>query len=227
MAMVLEKVVPFGRSLEEYRAMFALSDEELDKRILGVADGTAGFNSQMHAMGKTVVSVDPLYRFSAEQIQQQFEAVVDDVIAQIEQSPEDWVWAYHQSPQHLREHREQVIAGFVSDFPAGLAEGRYQVAELPQLPFADNEFELILCSHFLFLYSEQFDYAFHRDAVFDMLRVAPQLRVFPLLTLGLEVSPHLMPLYQELTAEGYSVAVDTVGYELQKGANKMLKIERR
>jgi hypothetical protein len=37
----LETVVPWGRSFDEYRRMFALSDDALQGRILGCADGPA------------------------------------------------------------------------------------------------------------------------------------------------------------------------------------------
>lgn len=65
MAMQLDQVVPFGRSFDEYRAMFSLSDDDLDKKIVGVVDGPASFNAEMQARGKRVVSIDPLYAFSA------------------------------------------------------------------------------------------------------------------------------------------------------------------
>lgn len=42
--MKLDKVVPFGRSLDEYIKMFHLSSEDLPQRILGVGDGPASFN---------------------------------------------------------------------------------------------------------------------------------------------------------------------------------------
>jgi hypothetical protein len=61
MAMQLDQVVPFGRALDEYRAMFPLSPEDLAKTIIGVADGPASFNAEMHAQGRHVVSADPLY----------------------------------------------------------------------------------------------------------------------------------------------------------------------
>ncbi len=60
MAMQLDQVVPFGRSLGEYRAMFSLSHDDLDKKIVGVADGPASFNAEMQARGKHVISIDPL-----------------------------------------------------------------------------------------------------------------------------------------------------------------------
>ena len=63
MSVMLDQVVPWGRSFEEYRRMFMLSDEELNLRILGVGDGPASFNSEMKTLGHTVVSIDPIYSF--------------------------------------------------------------------------------------------------------------------------------------------------------------------
>jgi hypothetical protein len=58
----LEQVVPWGRSFEEYRAMFALSDADLEGRVLGCGDGPASFNAVATQRGANVVSCDPIYR---------------------------------------------------------------------------------------------------------------------------------------------------------------------
>lgn len=42
MAFTLDKVVPWGRSYDEYVAMFALSSDDLRRRILGCGDGREG-----------------------------------------------------------------------------------------------------------------------------------------------------------------------------------------
>jgi len=53
--------------MDEYVAMFALSQQDKTSRILGCADGPACFNAEMHDCGHSVVSADPIYRFSAEE----------------------------------------------------------------------------------------------------------------------------------------------------------------
>ena len=53
MVMKLEKVVPFGRSLDEYKNMFTLSDSDLEKTIVGIGDGPASFNAELSALGKS------------------------------------------------------------------------------------------------------------------------------------------------------------------------------
>jgi hypothetical protein len=64
----LDQVVPWGRSYEEYRQMFALTDGDLGLRVLGCADGPASFNAEATSRGHLVVSADPLYRFSVNDI---------------------------------------------------------------------------------------------------------------------------------------------------------------
>lgn len=156
MAMQLDQVVPFGRSLDEYRRMFVLSEDDLARNIIGVGDGPASFNAEMHALGKHVVSIDPPYTRSADDIERRFHAVVDNIIEQVKTTPDDWVWTYHCSPEHLRENRINVLARFIADYEAGKKAGRYFVGELPNLDFMSDQFDLALCSHFLFLYFRPF-----------------------------------------------------------------------
>ena len=45
----LDQVVPWGRSFDEYRRMFALTEEDLDQTIIGCGDGP-----EFHAGGMLV-----------------------------------------------------------------------------------------------------------------------------------------------------------------------------
>ncbi|MDH5803330.1 MAG: class I SAM-dependent methyltransferase [Gammaproteobacteria bacterium] len=223
MSMKLENVVPFGRSLDEYKKMFSLDEVDLGKKMVGVADGPASFNAELTAKGGQVTSVDPVYAFSAADIEAKFNEALDNIIGQIEATPENWVWSYHKSPQDLRNNRVEATRLFIADF-ANHNGSRYVQGELPQLPIADGEFDLALCSHFLFLYSEHFDLEFHRKALQELLRIAPEVRVFPLKALNLQDSVYLEPLLSELRTQGYNAEVVSVEYEFQKGGNQMLRV---
>ncbi|MBD2155211.1 SAM-dependent methyltransferase [Leptolyngbya sp. FACHB-16] len=203
-----------------------LTPIDLQKTILSVADGPASFNAEGTSLGCKIQSIDPLYIFTAEQIRKRFYEVVDHIIGQVEQTPEDWVWSYHASPDALRQRRESTTELFCKDYEQGKQQGRYAVGELPQLNYQDSQFELGLCSHFLFLYSDHFDETFHRDAVCEMLRVCQDVRIFPLLTLMGEPSPYLKLVIEQLETQGYSCEVQKVAYELQRGGNEMLKITK-
>jgi hypothetical protein len=224
MAMQLERVVPFGRSLDEYIKMFNLTDVDLQKSILSIADGPASFNAEGTKLGYSIKSIDPLYIFTSEQIRDRFYSVIDNIISQVEDTPEDWVWTCHNTPQGLRQNREQVTQRFCEDYEQGKAQSRYEVGELPQLKYRNHAYQLGLSSHFLFLYSEQFDQSFHLDSICEMLRVCQEVRIFPLLTLMLERSPYLTAAIHQLEKKGYSCEIHKVSYELQRGGNEMLKI---
>lgn len=226
MAVTLDKVIPFGRSLDEYRKIFSLSDADLGRRIVGVGDGPASFNAEMTALGKSVVSVDPVYTFTADEIEGQFNAVVDNIIAQVKATPDDWVWNYHRSADDLRACRVKVLKKFLADYDQGKREGRYVNGELPRLSFADDHFDLALCSHLLFLYSDHLSCEFHQAAILEMLRLAPEARIFPLLTLARQRSPHVDPVIEKLQSLGYRASIERVDYELQRGGNEMLKVTR-
>lgn len=224
MVMKLDKVVPFGRSLAEYQRMFQLSSDELVCEILDIAGGPASFNAEMAQLGHSVTSIDPIYAFSGQEIQKRFDACVDDIIEQVKKTPNDWVWSYHKSPEDLRTNREKALALFLADYEKGKAEHRYVAGSLPDVPIAKH-YDLVLCSHFLFLYSEQLSYDFHQQAIFKLLECSQELRIFPLLTLGLERSPYLDDLRRELEQQGYGSEITKVDYEIQPGGNEMLKIK--
>jgi len=59
-----------------------------------------------------------------------------------------------------------------------------------------------------------------------MLRVAKEVRIFPLVTLSGEVSPHLDPIMEYFDTKGYVCKVVKTKYEFQKGGDKMLQIQR-
>ncbi|MBV8275054.1 MAG: hypothetical protein JO170_07330 [Verrucomicrobia bacterium] len=116
---------------------------------------------------------------------------------------------------------------FLDDYEAGRAEGRYVVAALPTLPFNDGEFDLCLCSHLLFLYTAQLSVDFHLASMLEMLRVAQEVRVFPLLDLDLQRSAHLVPILAELRSANFHADIVDVPYEFQKGGGQMLRVNRR
>ncbi|MFN7981384.1 MAG: methyltransferase domain-containing protein [Vicinamibacterales bacterium] len=223
----LDQVVPWGRSFDEYRAMFSLTDADLDGRILGCGDGPASFNATASRLGKRVVACDPIYHFSAADIRRRVEETCEQVLAQTRQNQHEFVWTSIPSVEELGRVRMQAMDAFLADYPAGVTEGRYIAAELPTLPFADGEFDLALCSHFLFLYSAQLGDAFHRDAVRELARVAREVRVFPLLALGGAPSPFVEGCVATLREAGVDAIVERVDYEFQRGGNHMLRCRRR
>ena len=224
MAFTLDEIVPWGRSFEEYRRMFALSEDDLGLRILGCADGPASFNAGLTKQGGAVVSVDPLYRFSREEIRSRIDQVFETVLEETRKNAHEFLWTSIPSVERLGEIRREAMADFLEDYPRGLEEGRYRDASLPELPFGERTFHLALCSHYLFLYSSHISLDFHLRSIRELCRVAREIRIFPLLELGAVPSRHLEPVMESFSREGSRVSIETVPYEFQQGGNRMMRI---
>ncbi len=225
MSFTLDKVVPWGRSYDEYLRMFALTENDLSRRILGCGDGPASFNAELSQRGGQVVSIDPIYVFDVDQINSRIAETYETVMAQTRNNQHEFVWDAISSVEELGRIRMTAMAIFLKDFAAGKQAGRYIAGELPSLPFATGQFDLALSSHFLFLYSEHLSAEFHLQALREMLRVAQEVRVFPLLMLGGSPSPHISFVKEQLAPDGFSIKIERVPYEFQKGGNEMLVVK--
>ena len=222
MPFTLNQVVPWGRSYDEYCSMFSLSVDDLAGRILGCADGPASFNAELTNRGGHIRSADPLYTFERDEIQQRIEECFDDVVAQVEQNRHQFSWTTIQSVEKLARIRRSSMEDFLAHYQLG--SPGYVSASLPDLPFDDGEFDLALCSHFLFLYSDLIDTKFHVASILELCRVASEVRVFPLLDLTATRSSKLEEVKSQLARFGKGVSVERVDYEFQKGGNEMLRI---
>jgi hypothetical protein len=220
----LEHVVPWGRSFDEYRRMFALTEEDLRLRILGCGDGPASFNAEATRRGTRVISCDPIYRYDAEQLRQRIAATSGEILEQTRKNAGEFVWTTITSVEELGRVRLAAMNDFLDDYAAGKRDGRYLDAELPTLPFADASFDLALSSHLLFLYTTQLGEAFHRAAILEMCRVAREVRIFPLLALGAVPSPLVERVADELRSQRFVVSIEDVDYEFQRGGNQMMRI---
>ena len=145
---------------------------------------------------------------------------------QVHENQQDFVWTHVPSIPELGRRRMAAMRRFLSDFPQGKVDGRYVDASLPDLPFGNSTFDLALSSHFLFLYSQQFDLAFHISNLQEMLRVASEVRVFPLLQVGGAPSPHVRGVIEAFKSQGFQASIESVPYEFQRGGNKMFRLSR-
>jgi len=219
MAYSYESAVPWGRSFEEYVQMFALTEHDLGRRILDCAAGPSSFQAELRRRGGSVVSADPIYAFSPEQIRARVESVRDSMMRQVGEQLDQFRWDFIRSPEHLEQLRMGAMEQFLQDYRADAARARYVPQSLPRLDFPDATFDLALCSHCLFLYSDRLDTAFHLASVGELLRVAREVRVFPVTDLAGAHSPHLATV-----REKYGATLVRVPYEFLNGANEMLLV---
>lgn len=225
MSFQLNSVVPWGRNIDEYREMFMLSDEDMRKRIAGFGDGPASFNYQAMISGHNVISFDPIYGFSKEQLEARIEEVRSVVMKQMSENTENYVWDKIKSLDELESVRMSAMKLFLQDYEQGLTDKRYICHELPdRIDYPDNSFDIGLSSHFLLMYTS-LGYDFHIAAISEMLRVCKQVRIFPLCDLDSSASEMIESVI-DYFAKRYDVDIRRTEYEFQKGADKLLVINK-
>jgi hypothetical protein len=213
-------VVPWGRNFDEYSRMFDLTELELRLRILGCGDGPASFNVECNQRGGDVTSIDPLYHFSLDAIEKRIAETYEEVIGQTRAHQEKFIWDVISSPDELGRIRMEAMCRFLSSYEAGKSAKRYIPAELPVLPFSDQSFDLALSSHFLFLYTDNLTLEFHIAAIHEMLRVAGEVRIFPLVDVNAQKSRYLKDILEIF--QNYEPKIRKVNYEFQRGGNQMM-----
>ncbi len=218
-----QKVVPWGRSYTEYVSMFHLSPGFLSKKVLGCGDGPAAFNSVANAFGGNVVSIDPIFKFTKKEIEDQIDKTFGEVINQTKANLDKFNWEQFGTVEGLGKIRMKSMKQFLNDFDQGIEEGRYIAANLPDLPFDDQSFDMVLNSHFLFLYSDLLDLDFHIQSIEEMLRVGKEVRIFPLVDMNSNTSEHLEPVLKHFQ----HTKVLKVNYEFQKNGDQMLIVSNK
>lgn len=226
MAFELKNVVPWGRNLKEYKSMFKLTDADLNKRMISIGDGPASFNHEMTRLSKSVVSLDPIYQFTESELTQRIEETKDIVIEQMSKNKDNFIWTNFKDIEELESVRLSAMNDFLKDFEIGKKEKRYVTHSMPEkTSFPDLTFELGLSSHFLVLYS-QLGLEFHIQSINEMLRIAKEIRIFPLLNLDAKKSELVDDLIAHFQTD-YIVQIEKVDYEFQKNGNEMLTIKRK
>ncbi|KEO83908.1 methyltransferase domain-containing protein [Tumebacillus flagellatus] len=216
----LKHVVFVGRSWEDYCQMFNLNEADLQGRnVLDCPGGAASFARTAASKGVEVTATDIAYYFSP-----------DELLAK---GLEDL-----QTVQHITSQREDCIemretnprfASFLEEMTATLHETvadireqgygtRYVPGRLPNLPFADGQFDIALSGNLLFIYSQQLGRDFHVEAVRELMRVTrEEIRLYPLVSTDGQESPFLQDVLQLAAQEGWAAEKLPATYELMPG----------
>lgn len=207
-----------ARSFDEYRAMFAVTAADLTGSVLDCPGGGSGFTAGAAARGCAVVAVDPVYAQPHALLAARLRDELDRGRIWATTHADRYVWDFYGGVDGHTRTRAVAAREFLADLAAN--QQRYCAAALPDLPFADASFDLVLSSHLLFTYADRLDVAFHRAALRELMRVCRgEVRVFPLLDQNGRDTPELI---DDIAAQGISYEIRKVCYEFQRGGNRML-----
>jgi hypothetical protein len=235
-----DKVLFFGRNLAEYCEMFNLEPESLvGKRVLDCPSGPASFVAEANAMGINAIGCDPLYENDIATLTARIETEMVECLDR--QAKVTHLFDPDKKPTYPNAKME-AFRRFADDFaehtaPSGAPahHGRYLAESLPSLPFEDNRFDLAVSGNFLFLYSDYneggmlfdspFDYQFHLNAILEFLRVAKEIRMYPIKGPHKDGHAFVKPLVDELRQRNFQPAIIPVKYRDVIGAHDMLVVK--
>lgn len=216
------------RSFGEYEQMFSCGFKQ-GERVLDVAAGASSFASAARRQGVQAVSADPLYSLEPEMMMRRGLHELEEATAKLAASQHIYTWSYYGSAVQHEALRRQSLELFLEDYRRMYGTEAYVSAGLPHLPFADESFDRVLCSHFLFLYGEQFGEDFHREAVLELARVVRpggEVRIYPLLDLKWDPYAGLAELMAFLAGCGLSPVLERSSLSFIPGSHQLLVIRK-
>ncbi|NNH68744.1 methyltransferase domain-containing protein [Nocardia uniformis] len=211
-----------SRSATEYRAMFDLSERDMAGRILDCCSGGSSFAAET---GDQVLAVDLAYALGPEAVAERVRMAIREGDDMIDAHADQFEWTWYGDIANRRAMRRAASERFIADLTA--RPDRYIAGALPDLPVATGQFDLVLCSHLLFTWSDRFDEDFHRRALAELIRVARrEVRIYPLVLQATgEPVEFLDRLRADLDADGHRTELREVAYRFQRGAHHMLRIQ--
>lgn len=201
-----EQVIFYGRLGRQALAMFNLDPAQWrGQRVLDCAGGPGSLSAELRACGVDVTAVDPLYALGTQELRQRALADLQTALTALAGSHDirpDFDLAA------CRQEHIEALEAFLRDRQSH--PDRYLAASLPQLPFDDCSFDLVVCGHLLFtdaprstggLMAEPgLDLGWHRLALAELQRVSRRsVRLYPAHTIERQAQPH--PYAVRLLAE--------------------------
>jgi hypothetical protein len=236
----LDRVVFIGRSFSEYMLMFNLDLSNFrDLEILDCPSGASSFVAEAFSEYKVkkVVGCDLMYDNSSSFIEKKGRDDLEYMVNRLSKVPGFYDWNMYSSIEELRKARASSLKKFISDYAtkevvnnSSKKYERYVKAILPNLPFDDKSFDLVLSSNFLFYYHNMLDYAFHHDSILEMLRVtSKEVRIFPVQKPDAKIPEYFETLMESINRHmnnKITFRIEKVKYDYRSGVNKMLVLNR-
>jgi hypothetical protein len=220
----LSKVIVIGRTFDEYIRMLDLTTEDVTRlKILDAPAGACSFAAEAGAIGGSVTAADIAYYHSSDELVKKGREDIGLAMTGMSKVMENYKWDYFRNLETLERHRLQALEKFVDHREA--SPESYVPCVLPELLFADGEFDMTVSAHFLFTYADRLDYEFHCRTIRELLRVTrKEVRIFPLVDLAGHKYGQLEPLKEFIKGLGWGTEEREVAYEFQRNANSMLRI---
>ena len=121
----MRKLVLWGHDVNEYREMFALSEEDINQaRILEYGCGPSAVNVQQTQNNHEVISADPLFVLDKDTLYAKSIMIFAQMAEEIAQHQELFDFSRSGSLKQLLAERQQGMQEFFADYTQGKVQGR-------------------------------------------------------------------------------------------------------
>ncbi len=177
------QVLITARTYDDYLQLFALEPGDLlNGPVLDCPAGASDFGATVRSIGGTCTSADVLYDQEPDELAATINAAQDRVRRWVAGQPNRFRFTGNGDWEHDRRWQNgarHFIDDYTSNRSAGA--GNYVAAILPELPFPDRSFTLVVSGSLLFSYSDKLDLNFHLMTIKELIRVCRgQVRIHPL-----------------------------------------------
>lgn len=222
---IIKGPIFIGRGWLEYMKMFNLEKSSLENlKILDCAAGASSFTAHLANQGYDIRAVDILYDLKPNELENKCHEHLKLLVKSLSEIEFNFVWNFFSNISELQSYRQNACQEFSADYLKH--RERYIHADLTSLPFPDNEFNLVLCSHILFIYDHRLDYEFHYNSIKEMLRVCKgDLRIYPLVKHHEKKSAYVEKISKDFE-DDVKMELIKVDYQFRKGGNEMMVLKK-
>ncbi|MFX1260085.1 MAG: hypothetical protein ACFFAN_19720, partial [Promethearchaeota archaeon] len=167
----LDKIALIGRTFSEYEIIFRFIDfKNRNFSILDVGSGVSSFCAEASKIGMNVLAIDPIYDYDSIVLEDKCSKDLDLIIKELNGVEHLYIWEIFRSKDDLKKQREKAYKAFIKHYSDN--KGKLYIPEkMPKTKFKNNQFDIVISSHLLFLYDHLFDYSFHKESIEEMLRI--------------------------------------------------------
>jgi hypothetical protein len=213
----LSRVVFLGRTWEEYLLIFNLSKGDLlGRKVLDCPSGACSFTAHANQHGADGTATDIAYYFEVDDLERKGSQDIDYVMQSLGQAKNYYNWNYFKNVDELKNARIRALTDCNIDMRK-FGVGCYVPAILPQLPFADSQFDLTLSAHFLFTYADRLNFDFNIQTIKELIRVTrDEIRFFPTVDMTGKRCEYMGTLIDWVRDRGWVAEEIQVHYEFKR-----------
>lgn len=220
----MRKWVLWGHQFSDYQQMFDLTSDISSQRILEFACGPTMVNRELTTKGVNIHSCDPWFEANVDEMREKFESHFQHQIHRMQTHPDAFNLKKLGGLDTFVQQRQQGFNHFFEDYPQGFQQHRYVGVSQNRLPYSNHRFDMALCANFLFADLSLQDLDFHLHWIEELLRVAHDVRIYPLTNKYGKPSELLGPVLLALQQLGIQATVQDVPFRVVPESMAMLKL---